>query len=170
MLADRTHPLLLLPQIQQFPSALERALHFHAEPSLEVRLARWGERICCSFHFDMPGDWDPAGANQDTILAVNFAVKDPMPAADGAVVLGFYPAAACAWVSALCPAPKCLKDGMVSGSKAVLTGAVLLVVRPAANDWVEQLDEPSSACLPIAFDDCSYFRQQALDALLRWRG
>jgi hypothetical protein len=30
LLADRTDPLLLLPQIQQFPSALERSLHFDA--------------------------------------------------------------------------------------------------------------------------------------------
>src|SRR5262245_4496746 len=82
LLADRTEPLLFLPQIQQFPSALECSLHFDAEPSLKVRLPRRVEGVCCSFHLDVTGDRNPAGTKQDEILAVYFAVKDPMSAAD----------------------------------------------------------------------------------------
>jgi hypothetical protein len=93
-----------------------------------------------------------------------------VPAADGAVVVLFYPVASFAWVSAFCPSPKRLKDGMVYGSKGVLTGAVLVVVRPATNNRVEQLDQSPSACLSVAFDDRSHFRQHVLGALLRWRG
>ena len=114
----------------------------------------------------MTTDRNPAGAKQDEILAVYFAVKDPMPAADGAVVALFDPSAAFVWVSAFRPSPKRLKDGIVYGSKGVLTRAVLVVVRPATNDWVKQLDQPPSAGLVVAFDDCSNFRQQGLDALL----
>ena len=165
LLADRADPLLFFPQIQQFPPTLERLLHFDAQPSLKVRLPRRVEGVGCSFHFDMTTNRNPAGAKQDEILAVYFTVKDPMPTADGAVIALFDPSAAFVWVSAFRPSPKRLKDGVVYGSKGVFTRAVLVVMRPATNDRVEQLDQPPSAGLSVAFDDRSNFRQQARDAL-----
>ena len=54
LVAPRTEPVLVFPQVQQLPSALEGMCHLHAEACFEVHFPLGIIRVRCPFDLDMP--------------------------------------------------------------------------------------------------------------------
>src|SRR3954452_24748564 len=90
LVADQAESFLLLPQTEQLPSSSQAVCYLYTEPVLEVDLPSWIERIRCTFHFDVPFDWDGVGRDQTLGLAIHFAVKDPLAPAAGLEILAPY--------------------------------------------------------------------------------
>src|SRR5687767_6390482 len=71
-------------------------------------------------------------------------MKDPMVATDGCKVFGFDPAARFLGMPSFRPAPQCLEDGMVNGTKGCHTDDMPVIVCPTGDDRVEHRYQLSS--------------------------
>ena len=54
LVANRTETVLLLPQVEQLPSAFEGVCHLHAEAFFEVHFPLGVIRVRCPLNLDMP--------------------------------------------------------------------------------------------------------------------
>jgi hypothetical protein len=61
LLADGANPVLLLPEVQQFPPPLQGFRHFEVEPTLKIGFPGWVVGVRWPLDFRMPLNGHTAG-------------------------------------------------------------------------------------------------------------
>ncbi len=92
-------------------------------------------------------------------------MKHPVAATGCLEVFGFDPAPRFSWVSPFGPLPERLEDSVVYFGKGPAAGAILMILGPSPNDWIEKHNELSGGRLLIGFDDLTDFGEEGLHVL-----
>ena len=172
VVAHRTAPWLLPPELHQLPSPLQGFLQVSPwtgfNGSLPVRVIRIG----LAPEFDVPSNQgvtpvqQPHGLWRSSRLGARHAECPPPRRAGGAVLL-LQPGAPLRRMSALHPAPRVAIDRMAHIRTRFFAHPGPMIVRPARDDRVERPDQRLDPGVQVPCEDGSDVRQHALHARVR---
>lgn len=170
LLADRTAPVLVLPQRQQFPSSVQVARHGHAEAVLKVDFPRGIKRI--RGPFDLRVSCDRHTGRCEQFEAVDpprciapVPTEHPVPIADDVKVLVFNPSARLVRVPAFRPVPQGAEEGVVHRGEGLFTAHMAMIVCPPSDQRIELRDQVCWGRLRVGPNQGSGFTQEGVDTL-----
>src|SRR5262245_46423528 len=148
LVADRTDPLLLLPEQPQRPAAHQGPGHLHAQAFLEVRFPSRIVRVGLPCDLVVPLDRQAGGGEEldgldDPSSPHDRPLEDPMSPADGAEVLVLDPSPGLLGVPPLGPLPQRPKDRVVHSRKGSLARHVAMIIGPSRG-MASMRTEPTS--------------------------
>ncbi len=126
LVANRTETVLLLPQVEQLPSAFEGVCHLHAEACFEVHFPLGVIRVRCPFDLDMPLHGHVPCTNEREFMGLPLLTRvcpyeGPLSSIARAKVFVRHPSMRLLRVPPYGPGPQTLKDGCIHFDKGDLT-------------------------------------------------
>jgi hypothetical protein len=142
LMADRAKTLLVFPEVQQLPSALQVVCHLHAYAFFEVHFPLVIVRVCRPFDLHMPLDWHVSCTPEREFLRLSLVAhacphEGPLTSVSRLEIFLRDPAARFLRMPPCGPGPQRMEDRCVHFDEDRLANHVAMRVGPPANDGVE---------------------------------
>ena len=172
LVANWTQALLLLPEVQEPTLPFQPCSHVDVEAFFKIRFPVRVVGIGLCTNFRMPFNADRRSREQSDYLHLSFlpledASEDPTIWSFIRKIFVFHPSARFVLMSATCPFPDGLEDGMVNGMKDRFTDDMAMIERPATNHRVEFYYQLACGQVTTFFDTFSDLPEKGLYTLLR---
>src|SRR5262249_34016112 len=173
LVADRAETVLVFPQVQQLPSALEGMCHLHAEAFFEVHFPLGIIRVRCPFDFDMPLDGHITCTYKREFVGLPLGTRvcpheGPLASMARAKVFLRDPSPGLLWVPSCGPGPQTLEDGCIHFDEGGLAHHVAVVVGPPAYHWVKWGNQIASRGLLVRLHHLPDVPEECLYILTGW--
>ena len=154
LLAHRTYPVLLFPEMPQLPSSRQVVCHFDAKAFFKVHFPGRIKAIRFSLDWGMPLDFHVRRSSQMdqllvSFLILNFSGEHPVHRANRREIFLFHPGSAFAWVPPSGPPPQLFEDRVVHGVEGVATCAEAMIGRPSSYDRVQLHKQLPGRAIPV---------------------
>jgi len=173
LVANRTETVLLLPQVEQLPSAFEGVCHLHAEAFFEVHFPLGVIRVRCPFDLDMPLNGHVPCTKEREFMGLPLLTRvcpyeGPLSSIARVKVFFRHPSMRLLRVPPYGPGPQTLKDGCIHFDEGDLTHHVTVIVRPPAYHRVELGDQMASRGLLVRLHNLPDVPEECLSILAGW--
>src|SRR6266849_8737116 len=137
LMADRAKTLLMFPEVQQLPSALQVVCHLHAYACFKVHFPLGIVRVCRPFDLHMPLDRHVSCTTERDFLRLPVVAhacphEGPLPSVSRLEIFLRDPAARFLWMPPCGPGPQRLEDRCVHFDEDRLADHVAMIVGPPA--------------------------------------
>jgi hypothetical protein len=171
LVTDGTETVLLLPEVAKPPSPFESGFHLHVKAFFKIRFPGRVIRVGFCTDLRVPLDADGRSRQQSNHFHLSFltlenAGEDPTIWPFIRKVLVFHPSTRFVSMSAACPFPDRLEDGVVNRVEDLLTDGMAVIERPPTNLWVEFRNHFPRRQITAFLDTFSDLPKKGLDALL----
>src|SRR6266566_6025428 len=136
LLTHWAESVLLFPKVDKPAFSFQGVYYVNVQTLFVVAFPFWVVWVGLRFDFDMSFDWHAGSLREAVFLTFHLTIKDPIVPLDSLEVFLRDPFVGFLWVSSFHPASESLIDRVVYGTEGFCTHHMLVILCPAANDWV----------------------------------